>query len=79
MEASEPAQAEPKALGYERILVPFDGSLLTRAALSLGAWLAWKSGAELNLVQAAPHQQPPSMLTDSSTLLSAEARDEARQ
>jgi len=26
---------------YRRILVPFDESPLARAALSVGAWLAW--------------------------------------
>jgi nucleotide-binding universal stress UspA family protein len=42
---------------YRHILVPFDDSPLAQAALSLGAWLAWRGGGELDLVSALPHVQ----------------------
>ncbi len=45
-------------MSYKHLMVPFDGSDLSRAALSLGAWIAWRSGAELDLVQAVPRDSP---------------------
>jgi nucleotide-binding universal stress UspA family protein len=42
-------------MAYKHILVPFDGSPLAREALSLGAWLAWRGGGQLDLVRAVPH------------------------
>lgn len=45
-------------MAYRHLMVPFDGSPLARSAMSLAAWIAWRSDAELDLVQAvqgSPH------------------------
>ena len=72
-------------MAYRHLLVPFDGSHLSRAALSLGAWIAWRGGGELDLVKAVPGHPPFSVtplagmtdpiepLTDAKGELSLEA------
>jgi len=52
-------EQEVTRMTYRRILVPFDDSPLARAALSIGAWLAWRSNGELDLVRAVPHVHAP--------------------
>ena len=42
-------------MAYRHILVPFDESPLARAAMSVGAWIAWRANGELDLVRAVPH------------------------
>ena len=39
-------------MSYGRILVPFDGSPLAKAALSIGAWLAWRANSQIDLFRA---------------------------
>jgi nucleotide-binding universal stress UspA family protein len=50
--------------GYERIIVPLDGSRFARAALAPAAWLARELGAGLVLVQAAAPAHVPGVESD---------------
>lgn len=49
-------------MAYRHILVPFDGSPLAKAAVSVAAWLAWRGGGELDLVKAVGEHPPFSVM-----------------
>ncbi|HLG69767.1 MAG TPA: universal stress protein, partial [Chloroflexota bacterium] len=45
-------------MAYPHVLVPFDTSRLAQAALSFGAWIAWRGGGELDLLRAVVDRPP---------------------